>query len=184
MKLFRSAQVDTVGQGIVNNLPKQYTLQNKIHIRRSMYFEGGTITERRINHWNCWVFRCKKQYKRRGAGWGGDAQSQLCPNVSVHVWTGPLGDLNLETVCWHTYNTCSYARLRHIRLWNSTSSAGPLTVCHFLKYFPSRLRFTLSQERSWGCRTQLTPRPLMSVFPQIIVVAVSISPYAVMLILR
>lgn len=63
----------------------------------------------------------------------------LSVNLSVEVRPGPLSDLNLQPVCWHAYNTCSYAWLRHIRLWNSTSSAGPLTICHFLTYFPSRL---------------------------------------------
>lgn len=65
-------------------------------------------------------------------------------NPSAAAWMGPPGDLNLQSVCWHAYSTCSYAWLRHIRLWNSTSSAGPLTICHFLKYFPLRLFFTTS----------------------------------------
>lgn len=65
-------------------------------------------------------------------------------NPSASAWMGPPGDLNLQSVCWHAYSTCSYAWLRHIRLWNSTSSAGPLTICHFLKYFPLRLFFTTS----------------------------------------
>lgn len=65
-------------------------------------------------------------------------------NPSAAAWMGPPGDLNLQSVCWHAYSTCSYAWLKHIRLWNSTSSAGPLTICHFLKYFPLCLFFTTS----------------------------------------
>lgn len=56
-------------------------------------------------------------------------------SLSLEAWTGPLSDLNLQPVCWHVDNTCSYAWLRHIRLWNSTSSTGPLTICHFLQIF-------------------------------------------------
>lgn len=66
------------------------------------------------------------------------------------VGTGPLSDLNLQPVCWLVYNTCSYARMRDIRLWNSTSSTGPLTICHFLTHFPPRLVFF--------CCYFLTPR--------------------------
>lgn len=61
--------------------------------------------------------------------------SVFSSGLSLEAWTGPLSDLNLQPVCWHVDNTCSYASLRHIRLWNSTSSAGPLTVCHFLQIF-------------------------------------------------
>lgn len=56
-------------------------------------------------------------------------------SLSLEAWTGPLSDPNLQPVCWHVDNTCSYAWLRHIRLWNSTSSTGPLTICHFLHIF-------------------------------------------------
>lgn len=56
-------------------------------------------------------------------------------SLSLEAWKGPLSDLNLQPVCWHVDNTCSYAWLRHIRLWNSTSSTGPLTICHFLQIF-------------------------------------------------
>lgn len=82
------------------------------------------------------VLRCKNTAKTQ-------SKHPHFENLSVSVWTGPLSDLNLQPVFWHAYNTCSYASLRHIRLWNSTSSAGPLTICHFLKYFPSRLFFTI-----------------------------------------
>lgn len=61
--------------------------------------------------------------------------SVFSQSLSLEAWTGPLSDLNLQPVCWHVDNTCSYAWLRHIRLWNSTASAAPLTICHFLQIF-------------------------------------------------
>lgn len=75
---------------------------------------------------------------------------------SSWAWTGPLSDLNLQPVCWHAYNTCSYAWLRHIRLWNSTSSAGPLTICHFLRYFPSCSSFYFLFLQPGGCAAKDT----------------------------
>ena len=83
-------------------------------------------------------------------------------NQCVYVRTGPHRDLNLQPVRWHMYNTCSYAWLRHIRLWNSTSSAGPLTICHFPHIFSITARFPYEQRGS-PRRAQLTHNSFISV---------------------
>lgn len=35
--------------------------------------------------------------------------SVFSQSLSLEAWTGPLSDLNLQPVCWHVDNTCSYA---------------------------------------------------------------------------